>query len=204
MSLGPKQKAKLITFLSAIVSLLSFGYKLGLGILTMSLVLMIASISTFMVFICKIAFVRNLTATREKKKKAYLVMAIAALIYAFVFILFVVLKVNGIDISNQKTYEGLFGALFIGFIVLMFILSLIKLKGSLEKTDLMVIGLKEMTFVSASADLVIIEEFVSRIILQYQDVPYMEQINSYFCVGVGGLMLLVGIIMMIRFARYKA
>ncbi|MBO4541268.1 MAG: hypothetical protein J5736_04755 [Bacilli bacterium] len=204
MAMGPKKKAKLITLLSAIVSLLSFGYKLTLGIMTMSLVLMIASLSTFLVFVCKAAFVKFLTATRERKKKAYLVMAISVLLYAAIFILFVVLKVNNIDISNQKTYEGLWGALFIGFIVLMFGLSLFNLHGALEKTDLMVIGLKEMIFVSALADLVIIEEFVSRIILQYQDIEFMPTINSYFCMGVGAFMALIGVLMIVRFAKYKA
>ena len=86
----------------------------------------------------------------------------------------------------------------------MFVLSLINLRGALEKTDLMVIGLKEMTFVSALADLVIIEEFVSRIVLRYQEVPNMAMINSYFTLGVVGLMLLVPVLMFIRFVRYKA
>ena len=202
--MGPKQKAKTITLLTAIVSFLSFGYKLGLGIMTMSLVLMIASVSSFLVFVCKIAFVRNLTETREKKKKAYLVMAISALIYATIFILFVVLKVNGIDISNQKTYEGIVGSLLILALIVMFVLSLINLKGSLEKTDLMVIGLKEMVFVSALSDLVIIEEFVSRIVLQYKEVPWMGQFNSYFCLGAGGFMALVSILMFVRFFKYEA
>ncbi len=202
--MGDKVKAKRLTLLSAIVSFVSFAYKMGLGIMTMSLVLMVASISTLLVFICKILFVRNLTMSRDRKKKAYLGMAIAVFAYALLFLLFAVLKVNGIDTSNQNTYEGVWGSLFIGFIVVMFILSLIKLRGALEKTDLMVIGLKEMTFVSALADLVIIEEFVSRIVLRYQDVPYMATINSYFTLGVVGVMLLLPIFMIIRFARYKA
>ena len=199
-----KATAKKLTILSAIVSFVSFAYKAGLGFMTMSLVLLIASLSTLMVFIVKVAFIKNVTMTREKKKKAYLVMAFAALFYSLIFILFVVLKVSGIDISNKKTYDGWLGALLIGFMLVMFILSVIKLKGALEKTDLMVIGLKEMVFVSALSDLVIIEEFVSRIVLQYQEVPWMDQFNSYFCLGAGALMALVSIFMFIRFFRYKA
>lgn len=202
--MGDKVKAKRLTLLSAIVSFVSFAYKMGLGIMTLSLVLMVASISTLLVFICKVLFVRNLTMGRDKKKKAYLFMAIAVFAYALLFLLFAVLKVNGIDTSNQNTYEGLWGSLFIAFIVVMLILSLIKLRGALEKTDLMVIGLKEMTFVSALADLVIIEEFVSRIVLRYQEVPYMATINSYFTLGVVGVMLILPIFMFVRFARYKA
>ena len=201
--IGEKKKMKRMTFLMSFITLFSFLYKAGLGIMTLSMVLIIASISTLMVFICKILFVRNVLQTRERKKKAYLKMAISILVYSVIFIAFVVLKVNGIDISNDKTYEGWLGSLLIGFMLLMFILSCRGLRGALEKTDIMVIGLKEMTFVSALADLVIIEEFVSRIILEYKKIEILEFINSYFSLAVGILMAVVGIIMIIRFARYK-
>ena len=52
--------------------------------------------------------------------------------------------------------------LALAFILIMFILSVLKLKGALAKNDIMVIGLKEMVFVSALTDLVIIEEFALR------------------------------------------
>ena len=201
--LGEKKKLKRMTFLMSFITLFSFLYKASLGVMTSSMVLIIASISTLMVFICKILFVRNILQTRERKKKAYLKMAISILVYALIFIAFVVLKVNGIDISNDKTYEGWLGSLLILFMLIMFVLSCRGLKGALEKTDIMVIGLKEMTFVSALADLVIIEEFVSRIILEYKEIEILIFINSYFSLAIGILMVIVGIIMIIRFARYK-
>ena len=199
-----KSKLKRTVFITAIISLLSFAYKLTLGILNMSLILMIAATSTLLVFSAKVLFLKNYTKTREQKKKAYLVIAIITLIYSVIFVLFSVLKVYGIDTSNQKTYEGWFGSLFIAFILVMFILSLLGLKGALEKTDIIVIGLKEIIFVSALTDLVIIEEFVSRIILEYQDVVNMALINSYFTLGVAALMLIIPTIMIIRGVRYKA
>ena len=201
--IGEKKKLKRMTFLTSLITLVSFLYKFGLGFLTRSLVLLIASISTLMVFICKIVFVRNVLQTREKKKKAYLIMAISILVYSFIFIAFVVLKVNGIDISNDKTYSGLIGSLLILFMLVMFILSIKNLKGALEKSDIMVIGLKEMVFVSALADLVIIEEYISRIILEYKTIDVLLFINNYFSLAIGVLMVVVGIIMIIRFARYK-
>lgn len=199
-----KTKLKRTVFITAIISLLSFAYKLTLGILNMSLILMIAATSTLLVFSAKVLFLKNYTKTREQKKKAYLVIAIITLIYSVIFVLFSVLKVYGIDASNQKTYEGWFGSLFIAFILVMFILSLLGLKGALEKTDIIVVGLKEIIFVSALTDLVIIEEFVSRIILEYQDVANMALINSYFTLGVAALMLIIPTIMIIRGVRYKA
>lgn len=199
-----KTKLKRTVFITAIISLLSFAYKLTLGILNMSLILMIAATSTLLVFSSKVLFLKNYTKTREQKKKAYLVIAIITLIYSVIFVLFSVLKVYGIDASNQKTYEGWFGSLFIAFILVMFILSLLGLKGALEKTDIIVVGLKEIIFVSALTDLVIIEEFISRIILEYQDVANMALINSYFTLGVAALMLIIPTIMIIRGVRYKA
>ena len=193
-----------MTALTAIITLVSFLYKLGMGIYAMSLVLMIASISTLMVFICKVAFVKAVTKTRAAKKKSYLFMTIATLIYSLIFLCFIVLKIFDIDISSQKTYEGWLGILLIAFMLIMFILSIINLKGALEKTDLMVIGLKEITFISALADLVIIEAFLYGIYLEYQTpLDILVTINQYFPLGVAGLMLITTGIMFIRYARYQ-
>lgn len=202
--MGNKKKMQRMTFLSAVVSLLSFAYKMGMGIWTLSMVLMIASLSTLMVFICKLMFVKNVTKTREKKKKGYLFMTIATLVYALIFLCFVVLQVAGIDISTDKTYEGWMGALFILFMFVMFILSIINLKGALEKTDIMVIGLKEITFVSALADVVIIEEFVNRIYLEYQPSNnVLVAVHNYVPLVVAILMIATSLFMFIRYLRYK-
>ncbi|MBE6136197.1 MAG: hypothetical protein E7181_02900 [Erysipelotrichaceae bacterium] len=202
--MASKVKMRRSTLFSAIISLLSFIYKAGLGIYTMSLVMIIASISTLCVFICKIIFVKNVTASRESKKKAYIAMAITAFIYSLIFVLFAVLKVNNIDISRTNIYQGWIELLFIGFLLLMFILSLINLKGALEKTDIMVIGLKEITFLSALTDLVIIEQFVSRIIQKYYELPIMNTVDAYVPLGVGAVLLIIPVIMFIRSIRYKA
>lgn len=199
-----KLKTKRNTFLSMLVTLGSFIYKVVLAILTLSMVLMVASLSTLMVFITKLAFVRNYTKTRDKKKKAYLVMSIAVIMYSFIFIAFAVLKINGIDISNQNTYEPWLASLLIGFLIVMFILSIIKLKSALEKSDITLIGLKEMIFISALADVVIIFEFITRTVLTYNDAPVMVIINSYVPLGVGVTMIVTSAIMLIRYLRYKA
>lgn len=201
--MATKKKMRTLTFISAIVTLISFLYKGTLSFLTMSMVLMVASVSTLMVFICKAIFVKNVLESRVKKKKAYFFMALAVFVYSLIFIAFVVLKVNDIDISREIPFDGLLGILFIAVLFVLFILSILGLRGALEKTDIMVIGLKEMTFVSALADLVIIEEFVSRIILEYKTIDILVFINSYFSLAIGILMLAVGTIMIIRFARYQ-
>ena len=191
--------------ITAVFSLISFAYKMTLGVLTMSLVLMIAALSTFLVFIAKLAFVRNVTKTRSQKKKAYLVITIVTFIYGLIFVLFSVLKVFDIDLTTtKKEYSGWLGSLFIFFILVMFILSLIKLRGALEKNDLMVIGLKEITFVSALTDVVIIEGFVYRIILRYQEeTPIMDIVDQFTPLVVSILVLIVPVFMLIRYFRYQ-
>ncbi len=201
--MASKKSMKRMTFLTSIITLVSFAYKATLSVLAMSLVLMVAALSTLMVFICKAIFVKNVLESREKKKKAYFFMALAIFVYSLIFIAFVVLKVNGIDISKKVPFEGLLGILFIALMFVLFILSVLGLRGALEKTDIMVIGLKEMTFVSALADLVIIEEFVSIIILKYKDIDNMSIINGYFSLGVGIFMLVIAVIMWVRCFRYK-
>ncbi len=197
-------KAKRNTLFSAIISFISFAYKFGLGIYTKSLVLIVASISTLLLFVCKITFVGSVLGTREKKKKAYFIMAVAALVYSILFIMFVVLKVAGIDITKKNNYEGWLGLLFIGFVLLMFVLSIIKLRGALEKDDLVFIGLKEMTFISALTDLVIIQTFISRIVLTFKDVPGLARLDEFFPLAIGIFITIISIKMLVRWSKYEA
>ena len=198
-----KNNLKRITKISAIISFISFLYKAMLSYLTLSIVLLIASLSTFLIFVIKLLFVKNLNKSRSNKKKAYFVMSIALLIYSFIFIAFVVLKINGIDASNNKEYSGTIGYVIIGVMILMFFLSLLNLKKAYEKTDLMVIGLKEMTFASALSDLVIIEEFVYRLDFMVKDFLLLNFIHSYFPLAVGVAMASVSISMIFRCIKYR-
>ena len=197
-----KLSAKKIAIIMAIVSLVSFGYKLTIGILATSLVMIIAAIPTFFVFVCKAMYAHNMNQTKEQKIKAYLIMTIATACFAAIFILFSILKVGGIDITNQNRFEGWIGLVFIFFIILMFVLSIINLTGALVKSDLVLIGIKEITFVSALADAVMIYEFLYRVILGYIEgvIPFLSLISNYLPLAIGVLMALVPIKM---FKRYK-
>ena len=68
---GKKLSMKQSAIVSAAISLVAFLYKMGLGIISLSIILMIASLSTLIVFVCKVIFIKNLTSTRENKKKGY-------------------------------------------------------------------------------------------------------------------------------------
>lgn len=190
-----------VTF-SAIITLIAFLYKVGLGVMSLSIILLVASVSTLLVFVCKVIFIKSITSTRDKKKKAYLFMGVLAASFGVLFLLFAVLKVGGIDTSKKLVFTGQLGYIFVGFLVLIFILSIINLRSALGKSDIVVTGLMEMTFVSALADLVIIEEFVYKLILYEQNIPYLDVVNEYFPLGVAVLMLLVPLFMFHRFRKY--
>ena len=66
----------------------------------------------------------------------------------------------------------------------------------------MVLGLKEMVFVSALADLVIIEEYLYRMFID-KNIEILVTVNRYFPLGMAIIMLVVSILMFVRFAKYK-
>ena len=70
-------------------------------------------------------------------------------------------------------------------------------------SDIMVIGIKEMIFVSALADAVIIQEFLYKVIPYYRDIPFMRIINSYFPLIIAVVMIMVPIYMFKRFREYE-
>lgn len=195
---------KKLAIIMALIALVSFAYKLTIGILATSLVLIVAAFPTLFVFICKALFAKNMNQSREEKKRSYFYMAVATACFAAIFIMFSVLKVGGIDITNKNRFEGWVGIIFILFIILMFALSIINLKGALNKTDLVVIGIKEITFVSALADAVMIHEFLYRVLIKYLSLPLMGTVNKYFPLAIGVLMAVVPFLMFKRYFAYKA
>lgn len=194
---------KRIAIFGAIVSLASFSYKLTLAILATSLVLIIASLPTLLVFICKAFYVKNMHQSRANKKKGYLAMAIATSMFVIVFLLFSAFKIGGIDITNENRFEGWIAILFIAFIVVMFVLSIINLKGALDRTDIIVKGIREIIFVSALADAVMIVEFVVRILKAYTSLQYLDLVSAYAPLAIGIAMAVVPIFMFVRFAKYE-
>ena len=199
--LTPKQLA----IAMAIICLISFLYKLTIGVMSLSMVLIIAAVPTLFVFICKALYAKNMNQTKKEKLKSYFIMMIATAAFAALFIMFSILKVGGIDITHENTFTGWIGLVFIFFIIAMFVLSIINLKGALNKTDLVVIGIKEISFVAALADAVMINGFLYRVVLKYLEkfIPFYSYLNRFFPLGVGIIMAIVPLLMLRRFIKYK-
>ena len=195
--------AKKIAIIMAIICLVSFLYKFTVGVMSLSLVMIIAAVPTLFVFICKLLYAKDMDQPKHKKKKTYFFMIIATVSFVILFLLFSLLKVGGIDITHENTFQGWIGILFICFIILMFVLSIINLRGALHKDDLVVIGIKEITFVSALADAVMINGFLYRVFLKYLHLPFMDIVNNTFPLGVSIIMCLVPVFMLKRFFTYK-
>ena len=197
----PKQ----IAIAMAIIALVSFLYKFTNGIMSLSMVLIIAAVPTFFVFICNFLYARHMDTTREKKKRSYFFMMIATVCFVVLFLMFSLLKVGGIDITHENTFTGWIGIVFILFIIVMFVLSIINLRGALQKDDLVVIGIKEISFVAALADAVMINGFLYRVLIKYIEkfIPFYSFFNQYFPLAVSVLMCIIPLLMLRRFIRYK-
>ena len=195
--------AKKIAIIMAIICLGSFLYKFTIGVMSLSMVMIIAAIPTLFVFICKALYAKNMDQPKKKKKRSYFIMMMATFAFVTLFVLFSVLKVGGIDITHENNFQGWIGILFILFIILLFVLSIINLKGALNKDDLVVIGIKEITFVSALADAVMINGFLYRVFLKYLPIPFYDYLNRFFPLGVAILMVIIPFLMLKRFIQYK-
>ena len=200
--------AKQIAFIMAFICLVSFLYKFTIGIMSLSMVLMIAAIPTLFVFICKFLYAKNMNQTDEQKKKSYFIMMIATASFSTLFILFSTLKVGGIDITHENNLRGWIGLVFIFFIIAMFILSIINLKGALKKDDLVVIGIKEISFVAALADGVMIYGFLYRVLLKYLEeyldrILFISYINRFLPLGIAIIMTIVPFLMLRRYLRFR-
>lgn len=195
---------KRLAIAMAIIALVSFLYKLTVGVMALSIVMIIAAVPTLFVFICKALYAKDMHQPRDKKKRTYFFMMIATVCFVVLFLMFSTFKAFGIDISHENTFTGWIGIVFIFFIMLMFALSIINLKGALNKDDLVVIGIKEITFVSALADAVMINGFLYRVLIKYiaDYIPFYKYINSYFPLAVAVLMAIVPFIMLRRWWKY--
>ena len=196
---------KRLAIAMAIIALVSFLYKLTVGVMALSIVMIIAAVPTLFVFICKALYAKDMHQPRDKKKRTYFFMMIATVCFVVLFLMFSTFKAFGIDISHENTFTGWIGIIFIFFIMLMFVLSIINLRGALNKDDLVVIGIKEITFVSALADAVMINGFLYRVLIKYiaDYIPFYKYINSYFPLAVAVLMAIVPFIMLRRYLKYK-
>ena len=196
---------KRLAIAMAIIALVSFLYKLTVGVMALSIVMIIAAVPTLFVFICKALYAKDMHQPRAKKKRTYFFMMIATVCFVILFLMFSTFKAFGIDISHENTFTGWIGIVFIFFIMVMFVLSIINLKGALNKDDLVVIGIKEITFVSALADAVMINGFLYRVLIKYiaDYIPFYKYLNSYFPLAVAVLMSIVPFIMLRRWWKYK-
>ena len=196
---------KRLAIAMAIIALVSFLYKFTVGVMALSMVMIIAAVPTLFVFICKALYAKDMHQPREKKKRTYFFMMIATVCFVVLFLMFSTFKAFGIDISHENTFTGWIGIVFIFFIMLMFALSIINLRGALNKDDLVVIGIKEITFVSALADAAMINGFLYRVLLKYiaDYIPFYKYLNSYFPLAVAVLMSIVPFIMLRRWWKYK-
>ena len=197
-----RKKAKFITLISAMATFFSFLYKLLLGYVYRSIIYVATAFSAFTIFLCKMIFVRKATKSREEKRRGYLKMAAILFIYAILFILVVVLRIKGIGLE-EKSYEGWISTILALFIVLMFVLSIRGYRIAADRTDIMVLGLKEVGLATCFADLVVLEGLLDDYFVDYFKEEKVNLVHDWFSLAMGGLMVFVSLCMFIRGIRKK-
>ena len=104
---------------------------------------------------------------------------------------------------EEKSYEGWISTILALFIVLMFILSIRGYRIAADRTDIMVLGLKEVGLATCFADLVVLEGLLDDYFVDYFKEEKVKLVHDWFSLAMGGLMVFVSLCMFIRGIRKK-
>ncbi len=196
-----KKMTKRITFISAIVTFLSFLYKLLLGYVSKSIIIVATALSSLCVFFCKIIFVKRLTKSRKEKRHGYLLMGFILFLYGLLFLFVVLAKLSGLYDIEEKVYEGWQSLLLSLVIVVMFILSIRGYRSAADRTDIMVLGLKEVGLATALSDLIVLEGLLDDYFVGHVDEEILSKVHEWLSLGVSSVIILISLIMMVRFVN---
>lgn len=196
-----RKMSKRITFLSAIVTFLSFLYKGLLGYISKSIIIVATALSSLCVFFCKIIYVKRLNKSRKEKRHAYLLMGFILFIYGLLFLFVVLAKLSGLYDVEEKVYEGWQSTLLALVIVVMLILSIRGYRTAADRTDIMVLGLKEVGLATALSDLIVLEGLLDDYFVGHFDEDLLSKIHEWLSLGVSSIIILISIIMMLRFVN---
>jgi divalent metal cation (Fe/Co/Zn/Cd) transporter len=196
-----KKMSKRITFISAIITFISFLYKGFLGYLSKSIIIAATALSSLSVFFCKIIYVKKLTKSRREKRHAYLLMGLILLVYGALFLFVVISKLKGLYDIEEKVYKEWQSILLSLVIVLMMVLSIRGYKVAQDRTDIMVLGLKEVGLATALSDLIVLEGLLDDFAIGHIKEDYLNKFHYYLSLGVSGLIIIISFVMIIRFFK---
>ncbi len=196
-----KKMSKRITFISAIITFVSFLYKGFLGFLSKSIIIAATSLSSLSVFFCKNIYVKKLTKSRKEKRHAYLLMGLILFIYGILFSFVIISKLKGLYVMEERVYKEWQAIILSLIIVLMIMLSLRGYMIASDRNDIMVLGLKEVGLATALSDLIVLEGLLDDFVIGYIKECYLNKFHYFLSLIVSVLIIIISFVMIIRFFK---
>lgn len=195
-----KSKKIKATF-GAIITLISAIYKLVTGFFV-GLIFMASGFYTFIIFICKMIYAKNLDSPVSVQYKAYRNMGIFIIIASIFFLVANIITLN----DPPKDYGLVFNLIISAFLVLLFLLSL---KGYLKRRkneNILSRAIKILSLTCALVNLVLVEKLFLFYLSNNLSFDYLL-IHKIFILSISGILVLTGILVIvtyfIRYHKYK-
>ena len=195
-----KSKKIKATF-GAIITLISAIYKLVTGFFV-GLIFMASGFYTFIIFICKMIYAKNLDSPVSVQYKAYRNMGFFIIIASIFFLVANIITLN----EPPKDYGLVFNIIISAFLVLLFLLSLKGYFKRRKNENILSRAIKILSLTCALVNLVLVEKLFLFYLSNNLSIDYLL-IQKIFILSVSGIVVLTGILVIvtyfIRYHKYK-
>ena len=195
-----KSKKIKATF-GAIITLISAIYKLVTGFFV-GLIFMASGFYTFIIFICKMIYAKNLDSPVSVQYKAYRNMGIFIIIASIFFLVANIITLN----DPPKDYGLVFNLIISAFLVLLFLLSLKGYFKRRKNENILSRAIKILSLTCALVNLVLVEKLFLFYLSNNLSFDYLL-IHKIFILSISGFLVLTGILVIItyfiRYHKYK-
>ena len=195
-----KSKKIKATF-GAFITLISAIYKLVTGFFV-GLIFMASGFYTFIIFICKMIYAKNLDSPVSVQYKAYRNMGIFIIIASIFFLVANIITLN----DPPKDYGLVFNLIISAFLVLLFLLSLKGYFKRRKNENILSRAIKILSLTCALVNLVLVEKLFLFYLSNNLSFDYLL-IHKIFILSISGFLVLTGILVIItyfiRYHKYK-
>ncbi len=187
-------KKKLKANFSAIITFISAIYKLVTGFF-LGLVFMASGAYTFVIFLCKLLYAKNIESDKQKQIYTYFKMSLLLIIVSVFFLISNIVTINDIP----KDYGLSINILLASIILVLFILSLFGMKKKRSNENILTRGIKLTAFTSSLINLVLFEKLFIYYFDYYHLINDIYHFNLYFVIIISSIIVLISVLMFINF-----
>ena len=195
------KKRKLKATFGAIITLISAVYKLVTGFFV-GLIFMASGFYTFIIFICKMIYAKNLDSPVSVQYKAYRNMGFFIIIASIFFLIANIITLN----DPPKDYGLVFNILISAFLIILFLLSLKGYFKRRKNENILSRAIKVLSLTCALVNLVLVEKLFLLYLSNNLSFDYLL-IHKIFILSISGILVLTGLLViityLIRYNKYK-